>query len=152
MPQLFEFVSNHWDLFLALVIIVAMLVFPPINRRLKGYKEVEPNEAVGLMNHQDAVLLDVRENSEYAEGHIQNSVHIPLSALDKQMAQLESARGKPVVIGCRSGHRSARACGMLRKAGFEQVYNLRGGVMAWQSAGLPLTKGGKKKKRKGTPA
>lgn len=149
MSQLGEFVVNHWDLFLALAIILALLIGQPLSRRLRGFHEVDPQGAVGLMNREDAVLVDVREDKEYREGHVTGSMHIPLSGLDKNLDRLESLRNKPVILGCRSGHRSSKAAGMLRKQGFEQVYNLKGGMLAWENAGLPLSTGKSKKKRKG---
>ncbi len=148
MQKLFEFVVNHWDLFLALAIILAMMFGGGLSRRLKGYKEVETLDAVQLINHQDALLVDVREDSEYREGHVSGSLHIPLGSLDRRADELAKHRDKPIIVGCRSGHRSARGCAILRKHGFENVYNLKGGMMAWQNAGMPLSKPGKSKKRK----
>ena len=148
MPQLFEFVINHWDLFLALVIILFMMFSGGLTSRLRGFKEVSALEAVQLLNHDDALLLDVREDSEFKDGHIIDALHIPLGKLGERMAELEKFREKSIIVGCRSGHRSANACARLRKSGFETVFNLKGGVMAWQSAGLPLQKPTKGKKRK----
>ena len=148
MSQLGEFVLNHWDLFLALLIILAMLIGQPLTRRLRGYHDVDPQEAVGLMNRKDAVLVDVREDKEHREGHIAGSVHVPLSGFSRELNRLEAFQRKPVIVGCRSGHRSGKAAGMLRKQGFEEVYNLKGGLLAWENAGLPLSTGKTKKKRK----
>lgn len=148
MAQLLEFVIKHWDLFLALAIILFMMFSGGLGSRLRGYKEVGPLEAVQLMNHDDPLMLDVREDSEYKDGHIINSLHIPLAKLDSRMDELEKFREKPIIVSCRSGHRSSHACARLRKSGFETVYNLKGGVMAWQNAGQPLKKPTKGKKRK----
>lgn len=148
MPQLIEFAIKHWDLFLALAIILVMLYGGPIGRRIRGYQETDASGAVRLMNHMEAVLVDVRELKEYQEGHISDSLHIPLSRFDTEAGTLEKFREKPMIVTCRSGHRSAIACGKLRKQGFETVYNLKGGMLAWQDAGLPLSKAGKKKNRK----
>lgn len=148
MSQFLEFASNHWDLFLALAIILFMMFSGGLGGRLRGYKEVGPTESVQILNHDGAVMLDVREDGEYQSGHILESLHIPLGKLNERLAELENFRQKPIIVSCRSGHRSASACAKLRKNGFENVYNLKGGVMAWQNAGLPLQKPGKKKKRK----
>jgi rhodanese-related sulfurtransferase len=148
MPQILQFVINHWDLFLALAIIVFMMFSGGLGSRLRGFKQVEPLAAVQLLNHDDSVMLDVREDSEYKDGHIIDTVHIPLGKLDQRMVELEKFREKPIIVSCRSGHRSSNACAKLRKHGFETVYNLKGGVMAWQNAGLPLQKPTKGKKRK----
>lgn len=148
MPQLLEFVTHHWDLFAALAIILFMIFSGGLGSRLRGFKDVEPLQAVQLLNHEDSVMLDVREDSEYKDGHIIDAVHIPLGKLDQHIVELEKFREKSIIVSCRSGHRSSNACARLRKSGFETVYNLKGGVMAWQSAGLPLQKQTKGKKRK----
>jgi rhodanese-related sulfurtransferase len=119
---------------------IYMLVWPPISRQLSGVKDAGIMEVVQLINHKDAVVLDVREESEYYSGHVPHSRHIPLGALGKRHIELERYKNRPLVVVCRSGARSGRACGMLRKLGFEEVYNLSGGVGAWQQANLPLEK------------
>ncbi len=148
MSQFIEFATNHWDLFLALALILFMMFSSGLTSRLRGFTEIGPAEAVQLINHETATMLDVREDKEYQDGHILDAIHIPLSKLAGRLGELEELKSKPLVISCRSGHRSATACSQLRKNGFETVYNLKGGVMAWQSAGLPLQKPGRKKKRK----
>ncbi|MFO7592982.1 MAG: rhodanese-like domain-containing protein [Pseudomonadota bacterium] len=148
MSQFIEFATNHWDLFLALAIILFMMFSGGLGSRMRGFKEIGPTESVQILNHEDALMLDVREDSEYKEGHILDSTHIPLGKLNERLKELEKYRQKPIIVSCRSGHRSANACAKLRKNGFENLYNLKGGVMAWQNAGLPLQKQTKKKKRK----
>lgn len=148
MSQYIEFVINRWDLFLALAIILALMFSGGLIRRIRGYKEIDAAEAVLMMNHNDAIMLDVREDSEFKDGHIIDAIHIPLGKLAGRVSELAAYKNREVIINCRSGHRSASACGRLRKSGFEKVYNLKGGIMAWQSASLPLEKPGKGKKRK----
>ena len=148
MQQFGQFVVHHWDLFLALIVILGLLVGQGFMGRLRGYGEIDPLDAVRKINHEEAVLLDVREDKEYQQGHILDSVHIPLGTLASRLGELDKFKGRPIIIGCRSGSRSASACGKLRKSGFEDIYNLRGGVLAWESANLPLmTRQGKRKKR-----
>lgn len=149
MQQFFEFATRHWDLFAALLIILVMMFGGGFMRRLRGYQEADALSAVQLMNHDNALLVDVREDSEFRDGHILNARHIPLGTLRKRLNELESYKEKPIIVCCRSGQRSASACGLLRKEGYQNVTNLKGGVMAWQNAGLPLSKGsdGKKKKK-----
>lgn len=149
MQQFLEFATRHWDLFAALFIILAMLFGGGVMRRMRGYQEADASAAVQLINHDNALLLDVREDSEFRDGHILNARHIPLGTLRKRLGELEPFKDKPILVCCRSGQRSASACGLLRKEGFLNVTNLKGGVMGWQSAGLPLSKGNEgKKKRK----
>ncbi|MEJ2686112.1 MAG: rhodanese-like domain-containing protein [Gammaproteobacteria bacterium] len=134
-----EFVVRHWELVAALVALLALLVGNEIQRKLRGIRDVGPMEATQMLNHKDALLLDVREEKEYREGHIGDAVHIPLAALAGRVDELEKHKDRPVVAYCRSGQRSARAGAMLRKQGFE-VYNLGGGILAWQNANLPTTR------------
>lgn len=148
MSQFFEFAIHHWDLFLALAVILFMIFGSGLSSRLRGFQELEPGAAVALINHEGAAMVDVREDKEYADGHILDAIHIPLGSLGQRLGELDDLRQKSVIVSCRSGHRSASACAKLRKEGFEKVYNLKGGVMAWQNAGLPLQKPTKGKKRK----
>ncbi len=108
--------------------------------RMSGVKQIGPQEAVMLFNHEDALMLDVRELSEWSDGHIANARHIPLSKLKDRLSELEKYKGKPIIAVCRSGNRSGSACGTLKKAGFENLHNLAGGMQAWEQAGLPREK------------
>jgi len=135
-----EFVqSNIWLILLA-VVSGFMLIMPNLGATLRGIKEVGVVEATQLINHRDAVVVDVREDKEWATGHIPNAKHIPLGQLSSRFKELEKFKGKPVVIGCRSGHRSASACSVLKKNGFNEVYNLKGGIIAWEQANMPVEK------------
>jgi len=93
-----------------------------------------------MINRQDALVLDVRPAADFHKGHIINSLNIPMNGFSNQLATLEKHKQRPIIIGCRSGAQSASACQILRKQGYEQVYNLRGGILAWQSANLPITR------------
>jgi rhodanese-related sulfurtransferase len=139
MEQFGSFIVNHWELFLALVIILGLIVGEPVLRRAQGYLGVGPMEATGLINHQNAVVLDIREENEFKEGHILNAMHIPAGRLADRMKELDKFRNRPLITVCRSGSRSGRTSAFLRKQGFTTVYNLEGGLLAWQNANLPLT-------------
>ncbi|MEZ5614926.1 MAG: rhodanese-like domain-containing protein [Rhodocyclaceae bacterium] len=105
-----------------------------------GSASVSPMQATLLINREDAILLDVREAAEFGNGHIPNSRHIPLSQLDKRLPELDKFKGRSIIVNCASGNRSGSACGRLRRAGFEKVFNLSGGLSAWDQAGLPITR------------
>jgi GrxC family glutaredoxin len=129
-------VQNGW-LFLALVVILVLLA-----RTWVGpgrIKSVNPMEAVQMINRQDALVVDVRTDKEFQEGHILNAVHIPLGVFKNRLAELESYKNHDIVLVCRSGARSGQAAAILNKQGFVSAHNLGGGIMAWQSASLPLT-------------
>jgi len=134
-----NFIQNNFGLVALVLVSGLMLLWPIIGRRISGIKDVGMLEATQLINHQDAIVLDVREDSEYYAGHIPRSVHVPLGQLAKH-AELEKYKTRPVIAICRSGMRSGRACSVLRKNGFEQVYNLAGGISAWERANMPMEK------------
>jgi rhodanese-related sulfurtransferase len=83
--------------------------------------------------------VDVRETHEWSAGHIPDARHIALAQVEKRLSELEKFKGKPLIICCASGNRSSSACRTLKKAGFERVFNLAGGLAAWTDAGLPVT-------------
>lgn len=141
MGRFFEFVGNHPWLVTALVMIVVALLMNESRRHLLGFKEVSPNEAVRLMNHDEAVVLDVREEGEFKEGHIINARHIPVGVLESRCNELESQKEKPLIVYCRTGQRAAKASAILQRQGFKSVYKLNGGIMAWAGANMPVSKG-----------
>jgi rhodanese-related sulfurtransferase len=115
-----------------------MLLWPMLRRSAKS---VSPSEAVLLINRNQAIVLDVRDDAEFAAGHLQDARHIPVGKLDERLAELQKFRDKPVIVHCQSGVRSSKAAATLRKHEFTQVYELDGGVNAWTQAKLPLVKG-----------
>lgn len=110
-----------------------------------GGKSVSPQVAIALKDREGGVLVDIREEHEVAIDHIQGSLFIPLKTLPDNLNKLEKYRKKPVVVVCAAGNRSAAACRILTKAGFEDVCQLDGGIQAWEKAGLPLKRGATKK-------
>ena len=117
----------------------AMLVWPLV-RRGAGGRAVNTLEATQLINRQDALLLDVREQAEFAQSHILNARWLPLSQIEARAGDIGKFKDKPVIVYCATGNRSSAAATTLRKAGFSQVFNLSGGFGAWQQAGLPVQK------------
>ena len=134
-----QFIQNNLLLVGLAVVSGAMLLWSFIGGKVSGVAQVDTLEATRLIN-QDALVLDVREDKEFAAGHIPKARHIPLGTLASRLGELEKFKNKPIVVNCRSGQRSARACGMLKKHGFEKAVNLAGGIMAWESAHLPVEK------------
>ena len=92
------------------------------------------------MNDDKTVVIDVRDDSEVTDGAIMGSKHIPLANLSTRIGELDKFKSAPIIVYCRTGNRSGGACKTLTTAGFENVNNLEGGIMAWESASLPLDK------------
>lgn len=140
MEQFIEFITNHIILSGAFVAILTLLIIDLLGANLRGYPAATPTEATQLMNRENAIVLDIREDNEYHAGHIVNAIHIPLGYLKDRKDELEKYKNRPIIAVCRSGSRSGQACSLLKKEGFENIYNLKGGMMAWQHASLPLSK------------
>jgi len=135
-----QYLQNNIMLVTLAIMSGLMLLWSLFGNRIRGIKEANSAEALQLINHKNALILDVREESEYKLGHILNAKLIPLGQLRNRIGELQRYREQSVVVVCRSGQRSASACATLGKQGFTQVYNLAGGVNAWQKSNLPLEK------------
>ena len=137
-PAMGEFLLNNLALVALFLASGALLIWPEISRFAGGADSIGTLEATRLMNQPGALVLDVREPAEFASGHLPRARHIPLRELGKRMDEIARFKEKPVIVTCRSGARSGSACRKLKNAGFTQVYNLKGGVPAWEQASLPV--------------
>ena len=140
MPDLLDFIQRNLLLVIAFVVTAGILIWVELQRFTKSYKDLSAQEMVQLINREDPLLLDVRESSELNQGFIKGAKHIPLTDLPKRIAELEKDKSRKVAVYCRSGQRSSQACRTLKKHDFTDVYHLAGGVLAWESADLPLGK------------
>lgn len=140
MEEYLVFARNHPLLIAGLLGIVGMIIWSEFSRITRKYQQVNTTQAVQILNQDTAVIIDVREDSEVRNGKIKGAKHIPLAQIKTRLVELESAKTKPVLVYCRSGSRSSHACALLSKAGFENVSNLAGGITAWESANLPVSK------------
>ena len=130
----------HLVLFGIAVVTGGMLIWPLVSRLARPGRDVGPLEAVQLINRRDAIVVDVRDAGEYASGHIANARHIPAAQLAERLKELEKFKSRPIIVVCRADTRAARVAATLRKHGFGEVFALRGGIAAWQQAGMPLEK------------
>jgi rhodanese-related sulfurtransferase len=101
---------------------------------------IAPNAAVQLINREKAVVVDVCQPEEFAQGHIVGSKNIPLADLEAKLPGVVKNKALPVVLVCQSGARSARAVATAKKLGYEQAQSLAGGLKAWKAATLPVEK------------
>ncbi|HEY5781830.1 MAG TPA: rhodanese-like domain-containing protein [Lysobacter sp.] len=139
--DLLAFAERHLYLSLALVGLTLALIYTEVARLFRGYKALRPAELTGLINRDNALVIDLSASNDFEKGHIAGSKSVQPSQFDPENKLLTSAKALPVVMVCRNGQASADAAKRLKKAGFEQVYWLDGGVQAWQHADLPLVKG-----------
>lgn len=140
MAEYLEFARSHPYLVFGFLGLLGFTVWLEISRLTRKYQQIGVNEAVRLLNKDNVLVLDVREDKELDGGVIQGARHIPVSELKSRIIELEKNKNNPVMVYCRSGSRSAHASNILTKHGFENVANLSGGIMAWESANLPVVK------------
>ncbi len=131
-----EFLSNN--IWLVLVLLFGgTYLWMRYGFYLRGIRQVNVRTASRMVEDEQALIVDVREKHEYATAHIPESRNLPMSRIRNQMKTIEKYRDRPLVVSCRSGSRSRRACLLLKKHGFSQVYNLKGGFSAWSRVNRP---------------
>ena len=141
LAELMAFAGRHPYLSLALGGLTVALIYNEIAGRLSGIRRLGPAEVTALINHGNALLVDVRGASDFEKGHIAGSKNVQMTQFDPENKQLASAKSLPVVMVCKAGQTASFAARRLRKAGFTDVAVLEGGIQAWQAADLPLVKG-----------
>lgn len=116
---------------------VGLLVF--FATRVSAEGAISPAEAATWIKEKNNLqLIDVRTPAEYAEGHLTNAKLIPLQELEARLAEID--KGQPVLLYCRSGNRSGIALKILNDKGYTQAKHMSGGINAWKSSGMPVTK------------
>ena len=141
LAELTAFAGRHPILSLAFVGLAVAIVLNELSGLFRGYKALRPAGLTALVNRDNALVIDLSPSADFEKGHIPGSRNVAMSQFDPEKPQLASAKSLPVVAVCRTGQASATAAARLKKAGFEQVYWLDGGIAAWQQADLPLARG-----------
>jgi rhodanese-related sulfurtransferase len=107
--------------------------------RASAQGAISPSEAANLLKEKKELqLIDVRTPAEYADGHLAKAKLIPVQELESRLGEID--KNKPILLYCRSGHRSGNALKILIGKGYAQAKHMEGGINAWQAAGLPVTK------------
>lgn len=135
MAQFIEFVGNHPVLSGMWLVTMAAIVF---YHQRTGSKGVGPQQAVMLINRNDAIVVDVREKKEFEAGHIVDAISIPLAKLEQRITELKKHQQKPVIVVCKLGQHSGEAAKKIQEAGHEQVFKLSGGISEWKAQSMPL--------------
>lgn len=138
-----EFVANHLFLFSLLASILMLLAWNFYGDVLSGVKLLVPDAVTRLINREDAQVVDIRTDKEFEGGHIIDAIHINVDQLEGQLNKLNKYKDKGIVLVCAGGSVSVKEARKLMNEGFEKVYCLKGGILSWQQANLPLTKGSK---------
>lgn len=134
-----KFVIDNWMLIAVALASGAMLLWPTLQGAGMGGGLTAPM-AVNLINRERAVVVDVCETEEFAQGHIGGSKNVPLGQLEKRLPEVVKNKTVPLIVVCASGARAQRAAATARKLGYEKAQALSGGLKAWKDANLPVEK------------
>ncbi|MDG2523920.1 rhodanese-like domain-containing protein [Stenotrophomonas sp. HITSZ_GD] len=139
--ELLAFAGRNPFLSIVFVGLTIAIIYTEIARLFRGFAGIKPAELTRLMNGDGAVVVDLSPAADFEKGHIAGSRNAQPSQFGPEHKLVAGAKQKPVVLVCRTGNASTAAAKQLKKAGFEKVYVLEGGIPAWQQAELPLVKG-----------
>lgn len=134
-----KFVIDNWPLVAVAFVSGAMLVWPLVAGS-RGGARLSTLQATQMINQKDAVVLDIRDQADFARGHIVNAKSFPDKVIEERRKDVEKFKGAPIIISCETGARASAAADKLRGWGLVEVFVLRGGINAWRDAGLPVTK------------
>ena len=137
MDLFIQFVGAKWYLFTAAIVLMLLLMN---HERRKGGPSISPAQLTMLVNQHEGVIVDLRDNADFRQGHIVDSINLPAARLAERVSELERYRDKPVVLVCKFGQSSAAAAKTLKAQGFAKVFKLGGGITEWQGANLPLVR------------
>lgn len=139
MGELGTFIVNNGLLFAAFFALLLMLIGSEVKRKFLGFKEIATKDAIQLINKEDAVVIDVRSEDDFAAGHIINAHHAPVGVIEARIHDITSdKKDQPVLIYCDDGRLSAKAGQILHLQGWSRVYKLKGGLMSWTGDNYPL--------------
>ena len=141
MEQFFQFVIEHWFLWAAFVILIVLLILNELRTNVGGVTKVSPQNATHLINREKAVVIDIRDQAVFQDGHITGAVNIPLKNFSDQKNKLQKYKKRPIILVDVQGQQAAKVGAQIVKDGFDNVCFLQGGIVAWRNASLPLIKG-----------
>jgi rhodanese-related sulfurtransferase len=136
-----EFLMNNLALVAVFLASGAMLLWPEISRLAGASNELGTFEATRLINQGPHLVLDVGDAAEFATGHLPKARNIPIGELAGRLDEIGKYKDKPVLVVTAKGPaRAGAACRLLKRSGFANVYQLKGGTAAWEQASLPVEK------------
>lgn len=139
MNQLVEFSTNHPLLVGGFVVVLGLLVWTEIQRRLRGIAELAPAQAIPWINDPNAVIIDISPVADFNKGHIVNARNLPASRLADPDSEILKLKDRRLLVVCKSGQSAVPAAQSLRKMGAGQVAVLKGGMGQWRSEQFPVT-------------
>jgi rhodanese-related sulfurtransferase len=141
MQDFFQFVANHFVLWGAWLILLGLFFWTEFRTEVGGVRKLSPQETVQMMNHQHALLLDLRDKEIFNQSHILNSKWASLQELSAKTTHYKRLKTHKILILVHSNdQQSLKAAEQLKQQGFENVNILKNGLSAWTEAGMPVVK------------
>jgi len=138
MDQYLDFFTNHYLLSFAFVVVAYLLIQDLVENTFNSAESLSALLAVTRMNSNEVFIVDVREPHDFLKGHIEGAKNIPLAKLDEQLSSLEAYKNTELLVVCQTGTRTTVACKTLKKAGFDKLLTLKGGMQSWEDNKLPV--------------
>lgn len=133
-----QFIINHWQLWLALIVVLLIIFINELSIQRTQAKELTPQTAIDLINNENALVIDLRDQEAFKQGHIINSLNFKSEDFAHQ--KIEKFKNKPLILICNKNSEAQSIIKKLNTQGY-QPRILTGGITAWQNADLPLVKG-----------
>jgi rhodanese-related sulfurtransferase len=141
MDQLITFAMSQSLLSTIWLFIVLMIIVMTIRIQMSPIKQLSTQQMTFLINRESGVVVDSRSEKDFKAGHIVDALHLGNDKVSKNdFSSLEKHKDNPIIIVCSAGMSAGKVASQLAKAGFTRVSLLKGGMSAWLSAGLPVTK------------
>lgn len=134
------FLIKHWALSSAVVGLLFLFAANEWRYRRYGLPKVDPQELITLVNHQGAVVVDIRSKAHYDMGHILGAISIPAAEMESKLSTLSKYKNKAMILVCATGLEAPKLSALLTAKGITPLYYLAGGLANWQSQGMPCVK------------
>ncbi len=139
MQEVIDFLSHHVALSIAAIIVLILLLIIEMLRSKQRRYCINPVQATQLINHDNAVVIDIRPTSAFQSGHIINALSMNVNDIKSPSKKIEKMKNKPLLIVCAAGMDSQKIAALLLKHGYN-AYALSGGMRRWVDAQMPVVK------------
>ena len=144
MQEYIAFFQENMIMSVVWVGLVVALIMNIVKTSTAAYKEITAGDATQKINRENGVVVDIRTKDEFKKGHITEAVHIlPSDIKAGNFGSLENRKADPIIVVCKTGQTAQESANLLAKAGFEQVFVMKNGLVTWSDANLPLVRGKK---------
>lgn len=139
MQDIFVFMQQHWQLSAGLIIVLVLLFILELIKQKAGHAQISSARATHLINHENALVLDIRPTAAFATGHITGALSLPATELEQSTKKIDKLKAQPLILISATGVEAQKIATILVQSGFT-VYILAGGIKSWKMDQLPLVK------------